>query len=283
MCRIYGFRANEETKVECTLVHAQNALILQSRSDSVGRAHPDGWGIACYEDGLPQLERRALAAFDDLEFSSTAERIYAKTVVAHVRLATVGLPRIENCHPFQVGVWTFAHNGTVTAFQALRDSMQQELTPQLRAKMLGDTDSESLFLWLLSRLLDVNAVSLDGSYQLDRVRDAIAAAMLEVDCRCRQAGSAEPARLNTILTNGKIMVATCLRNSLCWVQRRDLHDCEICGIPHVHHSDQTAYRAVVLASEPLSEESWQAVPDASILTIDERLQVEIRPLQPAEQ
>ena len=27
MCRLYGFRANEETKVECTLVHAQNALL----------------------------------------------------------------------------------------------------------------------------------------------------------------------------------------------------------------------------------------------------------------
>ena len=25
MCRLYGFRANEPTKVECTLVYAQNA------------------------------------------------------------------------------------------------------------------------------------------------------------------------------------------------------------------------------------------------------------------
>lgn len=33
MCRLYGFLANERTKVECSLVHAQNALLHQSRAD----------------------------------------------------------------------------------------------------------------------------------------------------------------------------------------------------------------------------------------------------------
>ena len=136
---------------------------MQSRSDSIGRAHSDGWGIACYENGSPHLERRALAAFEDLYFSSTAERVYAKTVVAHIRLATVGQPKIENCHPFQVGVWTFAHNGTITAIDTLRESLQQELRPPLRHELRGDTDSELFFLWMMSRLLDHNAVSLDGS------------------------------------------------------------------------------------------------------------------------
>ncbi len=55
MCRIYGFRSNEPTKVECTLVHAQNALLAQSRSDHVGKSHPHGWGIGLYENGAPTL------------------------------------------------------------------------------------------------------------------------------------------------------------------------------------------------------------------------------------
>lgn len=33
MCRLYGFRANEATKVECALVLAQNSLLAQSRAD----------------------------------------------------------------------------------------------------------------------------------------------------------------------------------------------------------------------------------------------------------
>src|SRR6476620_10098238 len=39
MCRHYAFRANEPTKVECTLVRAQNALLAQSRADRRGKTH----------------------------------------------------------------------------------------------------------------------------------------------------------------------------------------------------------------------------------------------------
>jgi len=52
MCRLYGFYATEPTKVECTLVHAQNALIAQSLSDLSGYDHAHGWGVATFdEDG----------------------------------------------------------------------------------------------------------------------------------------------------------------------------------------------------------------------------------------
>jgi hypothetical protein len=43
MCRLYGFRATEPTKIECTLVHAQNALIIQSYRDQSGTSHLNGW------------------------------------------------------------------------------------------------------------------------------------------------------------------------------------------------------------------------------------------------
>ena len=68
MCRLYGFRANEPTKVECTLVHAQNALLLQSQSDQRGKSHPDGWGISAYQGERPWCERHALAAYEDAPF-----------------------------------------------------------------------------------------------------------------------------------------------------------------------------------------------------------------------
>lgn len=35
-CRLYGFLANEETKLECTLVLAHNSLLSQSKKDSLG-------------------------------------------------------------------------------------------------------------------------------------------------------------------------------------------------------------------------------------------------------
>jgi hypothetical protein len=45
MCRLYAFRANEPTRVECSLVHAQNALMEQSKGDMAGAMHGHGWGV----------------------------------------------------------------------------------------------------------------------------------------------------------------------------------------------------------------------------------------------
>ena len=52
MCRLYGFHATEPTKVECSLVHAQNALMSQSRVDSQGLSHGHGWGVASVRDRM---------------------------------------------------------------------------------------------------------------------------------------------------------------------------------------------------------------------------------------
>ena len=116
MCRLYGFRANEPTKVECSLVYAQNALLSQSIEDQRGEAHSDGWGIGYYADSEPSFERRDMAAHADEHFSLAAERVFARTVIAHVRQATVGRHALANTHPFSYGPWVFAHNGTLYGF-----------------------------------------------------------------------------------------------------------------------------------------------------------------------
>ena len=159
MCRLYGFRASAETKVECTLVYAQNALLFQSRSDLRGKSHPDGWGIGFYLGTMPQLEHRAAAAYQDVQFSRAAERVYSRTVVAHIRMATMGSVALENTHPFSYGPWIFAHNGTLTAFATLQDRLVSETGPRLQAFRKGSTDSEQIFFWLLSRL-ERNGIAL---------------------------------------------------------------------------------------------------------------------------
>ena len=120
MCRLYGFRANEATEVECSLVHAQNALMHQSREDLAGYSHVHGWGVAAYENAQPHVERQAWAAYYGEHFRRAAARIYARTVLAHIRRATVGEPGLENTHPFAEGHWTLIHNGTVPSFGAVK-------------------------------------------------------------------------------------------------------------------------------------------------------------------
>ena len=66
-----------------------------------------------------------------------------------------------------------------------------------------------------------------------------------------------------ILTDGSTLVATRWNQSLWWVYRKGVRDCEICGIPHVEHDPSTDYRAVIVASEPISNEDSRKVPDRS--------------------
>lgn len=277
MCRLYGFHANEETKVECSLVYAQNALLSQSRADLRGTAHPDGWGIAVYENTAPLVEKRLGAAFEDLHFSLTAERVFAKTVIAHVRLATVGQSSVRNTHPFTHGVWTFVHNGTVRAFDVVGPALEAELPPSLRRCRLGSTDSELAFLWLLGRLADagipIDSVPGDGECGSDLATavDVLRRAVTTLDRRCVAAGADKPARLNFLLTDGRWLLASRWRNSLFLLERPGVHDCEICGIPHVHHLEDTDYRAMIVASEPITHETWREVPEGMVVAVDSAL------------
>ncbi len=110
MCRLYGFRANEPTKVECTLVQAQNALMVQSREDLTGSCNAHGWGVATYGDDRPHVERQAWEAYHGEHFRRAAARIFSRQVLAHMRHATVGMPKIENTHPFVDERCAFIHS-----------------------------------------------------------------------------------------------------------------------------------------------------------------------------
>lgn len=258
-------------------MQAQNALLMQSESDCLRQAHADGWGAAFYHDELLELERQAFPAFEDPHFSSTAERICAEAVVAHVRLATVGTPNEANCHPFVFGNWSFAHHGTVSAFAELKQELANETDPVLQARRLGETDSEQLFYWLLSRIRAAG-FDLSNCPSAVDIAEVVACSVRQIASRCRQAGAIE-AKLNIVLTNGHVMVATRWNNDLFAAIRRGLNDCEICGICHVNQNGGHEYRAVVIASEELSDEPWVEVPNYSVVTIDKDIMLEIQKVQ----
>ena len=161
MCRLYGFRANAPSRADCSLVIARNALLEQSRRDERGLENADGWGIAYYANGTPNVLKRYAAAHADVAFSEAATQITAPTLIAHVRRATVGRSQIENTHPFSWGRWTFAHHDTVTAFKRVAARLEAETAPRLLGERRGTTDSELLFLWLLGRLA-AEGIDLDS-------------------------------------------------------------------------------------------------------------------------
>jgi predicted glutamine amidotransferase len=259
MCRLYAFKANEPTRVECSLVHAQNALMAQSAGDREGLVHGHGWGVADYADGLPLIEKQTWAAYDDEHFAKKAARVYAHTVIAHVRRATVGEQSIENTHPFQYGRWIFAHNGTVPNFPKVRDRMISEIDPLLRNDIKGTTDSEHVFYYLLT--LHMNDPAAPLMEIMARGIRQIVNWSVEID-PTRQVG------LNLILTDGDILVGSRFGRTLWHLERELVFECPICGKSHVHHDVGTEYQAVEVASEPLTDENWHEVPDREVFSVD---------------
>lgn len=65
-----------------------------------------------------------------------------------------------------------------------------------------------------------------------------------------------------------------------YVERRGVRDCEICGFPHVHYDPARRYRAIVVASEPLSHEEWRDIPDRSLYCLGEDLLLEVDSIGP---
>lgn len=268
MCRLYGFRATELTKIECTLAHAQNALIIQSHQDRSGASHLHGWGLAFYRNQQLYVERQARAAIEDENFRRAAARAYSDAVLAHVRRATVGRVALENTHPFHHGSWTFVHNGTLPHFAELRPKLLAAMTLEHRAAIQGETDSEHIFHMILSRY-----ETMPGQPLLDALR----ACLQQIIAWCDPTDSAARIGLNVLLTDGVRLVGSRWGRTLHYIERRDVHDCEICGFPHIRHDPRRPYRAVVIASEPISHEPWREAPDHCVFTVLPEMTLRIEP------
>lgn len=270
MCRLYAMHANEPTRVECGLVKAQNALMAQSQNDMFGYSHGHGWGVADYDDGLPLVERQTWAAFHGEHFAKKAAKIYARTVVAHVRRATVGGTSLENTHPFHHGKWIFAHNGTVPEFDLVRPLILDRIDPLHRVEIMGTTDSEHVFRYLLSLFLQHPEKGL---------KTILREGLEQIITWAGQVAPDQPVGLNVVLTDGDQLVGSRYNRSLFYLVRDHIYACPICGKPHVHHEPGADYQAVEIASEPVTpDETWYEVPNKTLYHVAEDYRLDMEPL-----
>lgn len=142
MCELFGASLKENEDISGYL----------SEFFSHGVQHPHGWGIYREHYGDFEIVKEAVSSIK----SSLAKEIARTTepqkhFMAHIRLATAGAVKTENCHPFS-GFdtsgrrWTLIHNGTIYAVNR---------TFPYRSAQHGNTDSERVFLYLLDKLKKV--------------------------------------------------------------------------------------------------------------------------------
>ena len=274
MCRLFGFRSSVQSGTHRSLVEAENALVEQSE------AHSDGWGMAYYIDRDAYILKSDVAAHNCERFQLASSRLQSNTFVVHVRRATVGNNDYLNSHPFRFGRWTFAHNGTLFDFDLYKDWLVEHIKPNRRALILGNTDSEHFFHYLLAALeragVDPSGhENLEASVVAQVVRDAIDKLYAEVenyDC---------PAPIvNFILTNGDVFIAMRAGLELYFAtQKNRCGDFETCAEPRKVcmepvRPDNRVNHLIVSSERIGREDIWEELPQGHVVSLSKGFEVE---------
>jgi len=147
MCELFAMSSDGPSTVKYSLEEF-------SKHGGLTRKNKDGWGIAYYEEGDIRLIKEAAPAAGSPWVEFIAHRNLASdTVIAHVRMASRGQPKLENTHPFERELGgrrhVFAHNGTMKDIESAMPLTGDRFRP------IGETDSEHAFCLLLDRLHDL--------------------------------------------------------------------------------------------------------------------------------
>lgn len=189
MCRVLAY-IGPETPLESLLLTPSNSLVNQALDPE---HYPDlqlaGWGFGAWSEHLlkpeaPFIYRRPMPAFYDDNADRIIPSLQASTVLAHVRAALYTSKTVmvdENCHPFSFDEtpWILAQNGDLPNWMLLQRELLQHCEDRYLKQMRGSTDTEFLYVLLLS-LLDGDS---DGDVQraIEEMVGHIAQAMKDLD------------------------------------------------------------------------------------------------------
>lgn len=260
MCRLFGFRSRIPEPVHTSLVLEKNSLKVQSHE------HKDGWGIAAYTTSpMPQLAHGLGPAHQDPEFERVSNLLSAPTVLAHVRLASVGAVTVRNAHPFVYGRWCFAHNGTINDWGRHQATIEGLIGEPLRKLIKGDTDSERCFLLFVGHLSREHDPA--GAVPVDAVAKAIAKTVAQVASITDKTD--KKSSMNFMVTDGKLLVASRRQRTLFFSEQQKHHKRGDPPPPPGTKLDQ-----IVIASENLTrEDHWHEVPEEELVGVDTELRL----------
>ena len=268
MCELFAMSSRQPS----ALTYSLNEF---SKHGGLTHGNNSGWGIAYFEEREAFLVKEPEPASDSPWVRFIAEQeLESKCVIAHVRLATIGKPMLRNTHPFRRAlagrVHIFAHNGTLKGLHETSQAQNAHYHP------IGETDSELAFCLLLERM---RAPWLDGK-QPPSAKERLRV-FADFASEMRTFGTA-----NFLYSDGDVLFAHAdrriyeeggqfseprspglsLRNCVACQQGPEW----ACDGLHLGLGDQST---LLLASVPLDEYGWEALPEGTALAIQDGTEV----------
>jgi predicted glutamine amidotransferase len=245
MCRWAAY-CGEPIYLEHIVSSQAHSLIEQSHHAMQAKTatNGDGFGVAWYGDRPePGLFRDILPAWADCNLKSLATQIRSPLFLAHVRAATGGGTRRDNCHPFVYKAWSFMHNGQVSGFEKLRRPLEAVLDDCYYSARAGTTDSELLFLLALHFGLEEEPVK------------AIERMIRFIEDEAVKRGVPTIIRFTAAFSDGKTLYA------VRYATDRQAPTLYFAPLGNGH----------CLVSEPLNDDhdAWIAIPDGSVVEVSD--------------
>jgi glutamine amidotransferase len=237
MCRLFALVAEHPKSSELP------DLMVPFRAEA--RYHPHGWGIGWYFNGGVQVEKAPTAANEDPRFVTTCMSADSNIIIAHLRKGSVGGYTPDNTHPFSYGRFLFGHNGTVHT----KRPIPRMLPPEYRGRILGQTDSEQMFHWIL--------------YHIDRHRGDAVHGIMEAITYLKGHQGPETTSYNFVMSDGEKVYA--YRSTYCNPEHYSL-------MYRVREeTDRYPGRSVIISSQRLSRGEWTAIDNGQMLVVDKLL------------
>ena len=285
MCRLFGFRGKHPSKLSFFLINASNSLAKQAEIDGRNISNHDGWGIGFYQYDRAFIQKRCCNAFEDFNFQMLTEFIHTDTMIAHVRDATVGHLSDYNTHPFMHGRWIFAHNGTIDSFNKLKPAIMEEIGHKLALDIKGTCDSETLFYLFLAKLQkkveDIDNLNID----LNLLKNTLMETLEWLNNLRKTVNSNTEHKMNVLLTNGEVMLASKYGNSLFYTERKEPLKGEDLTLYNkdlnlnLNIEGPIGNESVIFASEKIDAfDKWVEIPDKTVLTVSIDLTVSLYPM-----
>lgn len=235
--------------------------------------HRDGWGIAYYEgrDVRRIREAEAASSSDWVRFIEHHD-LRSQIVIGHIRYAVTGGRCLSNTQPFtrELGgrVHVFAHNGDIPGIFASDQFRLRRFAP------IGDTDSEHAFCLLMDRMESVWQNAADGPTREERM-----AVIVQFADEMRELGSA-----NFLYSDGELIFAHSHRRKIsgpdsdygtglhflcrsCQRETAEKFSTPGLSISGLSHSKAAIQNVVLVASVPLTDESWSPLSTGEIIMI----------------
>lgn len=259
MCRLLGYLGSP-ILLESIISKPEHSLIVQSyqpREMQEALLNADGFGVGWYhpqKQTKPFTYKNIQPIWNDINLNSLGRYIESGCILSYVRSATPGQAiDLSNCQPFNYKNLLFIHNGYIdkfrfTLYKPIRDRLQE--IPYLLIN--GNTDSEHIFALLINEM--IGSINCDFQQALHNTL-TILTELASIDNVKFLA--------NTMITDGHKLVASRFAKNV--------------TPPTLYYlkNDSKFPESVLIASEPLFTGEWQKVPEQSIITVGENLDIEI--------